>query len=99
MWKSSPSVRCRIYNKDGVSRINLAKELIQLLPDFDLPAYLLMDTWYTCVSLLDAASQKGLQVVGGLKINRILYPVGVRTKANEFALHIPKSETHLVTVG
>lgn len=90
---------CRLYTKDGRSRIDLAKELIDLLPDFHLPTYLLMDTWYTCASLLDAAALKGLQVVGGLKTNRILYPAGVRTSANQFALHISKSETHLVTVG
>lgn len=85
---------CRLYIKDGESRIDLAKELIHLLPDFHLPAYLLMDSWYTCT-----AAQKGLQVVGGLKTNRILYPAGIRTPANQFALHISKSETHLVTVG
>jgi hypothetical protein len=90
---------CRFYLKDGVSRIDLAKECIDLLPDFYLPAYLLMDTWYTCFPLLDTAAKKGLQVVGGLKTNRILYPAGVRTPANQFALHISKSETHLVTVG
>ena len=90
---------CRLYTKDGKSRIDLAKELIDLLPDFHLPAYLLMDTWYTCVPLLDAAAKKGLQVVGGLKTNRILYPAGIRIPANQFALHISQSETHLVTVG
>jgi hypothetical protein len=89
----------RFYTKGKESRIDLAKELIDLLPDFHLPAYLLMDTWYTCVSLLDAAAKKGLQVVGGLQTNRILYPAGVRISAKQFALHIPKSETHLVTVG
>jgi hypothetical protein len=90
---------CRLYTKDSVSRIDLAKELIQLLPDFHLPAYLLMDTWYTCASLLDVAAQKGLQVIGGLKTNRILYPAGIGTPANQFASHISQSETHLVTVG
>jgi hypothetical protein len=36
-------------------------------------AYLLMDSWYTSVKIIDVASTKGLQVIGGLKTNRVLF--------------------------
>jgi hypothetical protein len=85
----------RLYTK-GVSRIELAKEMLQQLPALDVPAYLLMDAWYTCADLLDAAAKQGLQVVSGLKTNRILYPAGISVAANQFASHM---EDHLVTVG
>lgn len=88
----------RLYTKE-TSRIALAQELLRQLPDSDLPAYLLMDSWYTCETLLDVAAQRGLQVISGLKANRIIYPQGVRTAANQFAQYISESETHHVTVG
>jgi hypothetical protein len=73
--------------------------MLQQFPALDVPAYLLMDAWYTCEDLLDAAARQGLQVISGLKSNRILYPAGIRVAANQFASHIGESETHLVTVG
>jgi len=89
----------RRYDKGGVGKITLACELLEKLPVFEHPAYLLMDSWYTCVKIIDCASIKGLQVISALKTNRILFPKGIRTSASVFAGHIGKADTRLVTVG
>ncbi|PTX53972.1 DDE family transposase [Melghirimyces profundicolus] len=89
----------RRYDKSGVGKIALACELLETLPVFEHPTYLLMDSWYTSVKIVDLASTKGLQVIGGLKTNRILFPQGIRIPGSAFAGHIRKADTRLVTVG
>lgn len=44
--------------------------------------------------------QKGFYTIGALKSNRIIYPMGIRQQASEFALHLRKNDPNisLVTV-
>ena len=63
------------------------------------PVYKDIDTWYPAKSVLQTATQSGCQVISGLKTNRIIYPLGIRQSLKEFAQHIRKRDTDVVTVG
>lgn len=90
----------QLFNKEKTeSKIQLSIHMIQRLPMFQQPVYLLCDSWYTSRSIIESALSKGIHLIGALKTNRILYPKGVRIQAKEFAKHIQKEETNVVTVG
>jgi SRSO17 transposase len=47
--------------------------------------YVLVDSWYTSRKLIEQCSQKGFHLIGGLRANRKIYPVGIGVKITEFA--------------
>lgn len=63
------------------------------------PVIALMDSWYTCQRLWDKAMEKGITMIGALKLNRILYPNGKRCPASEYVLSLPNGQYNLVKVG
>ncbi|MFJ8516405.1 hypothetical protein [Lysinibacillus xylanilyticus] len=63
--------------------------MMNQLPLLKQPTYLLCDSWYTSRTIIEAA----------LKTNRILYPQGICIQAKQFATHIKKDDTDLVTIG
>ena len=70
------------------------------LPIAERPAYALMDSWYTCPKVIDAFAAKGFHTIGALKVNRIIYPIGIGISIADFAENcIQKSDASLVTVG
>lgn len=73
--------------------------MIKRVPSLQQPVYLLCDSWYTSVSIIDAALAKGIHLIGALKTNRILYPQGIRIQAKEFTTYIQEEETDLVIFG
>ncbi len=73
--------------------------MVNQVPQFKQPTYLLCDSWYTSRTIIEAALSKGIHVIGALKTNRILYPQGIRIQAKQFATHIQKEATDLVTIG
>lgn len=90
----------QLFHKETTeSKINLSLDMIERIPSFQQPVYLLCDSWFTSRSIIEAALSKGIHVIGALKTNRILYPQGIRIQAKEFATHIQEDETDLVTVG
>lgn len=90
----------RLFDKETTdSKIQLSLDMINQVPILKQPTYLLCDSWYTSRTIIEAALSKGTHVIGALKTNRILYPQGIRTQAKQFATHIHKDDTDLVTVG
>lgn len=61
--------------------------------------YVLMDSWYSSESVLEASAKQGFHVISGLKTNRIIYPQGIRQPVKDFSSYVAKSDTDLVTVG
>lgn len=77
---------------------------IELIKDYESPTdeqvYVLVDSWYTSKKLVDACSAKGYHLIGGLRSNRKIYPVGIGVKISEFASkYMEKDDTRSVTAG
>lgn len=89
-----------LYDKSK-SKVDIVRDIAGELPVPPTISYLLCDSWYTNVKIMDAFLKKGFYTVGALKTNRILYPCGIRCKLSDFALHIriTDRDVRLVTVG
>lgn len=84
----------RLFDKETTdSKIQLSVDMMNQLPKFKQPSYLLCDSWYTSRTIIEAALSKGTHVIGALKTNRILYPQGIRIQAKQFATHVQKEDT------
>lgn len=81
------------------SKIDMAVELLDTLPKTDARVIVQMDSWYTCKRLWDKALEKGITLIGAMKVNRILYPDDHRCSAQDYAAMLPNDQYHLVTVG
>lgn len=79
------------------TKIDMTLDIIQSLPD-DAGAYVLMDSWYTNPSVLDACREKGCHLIGAMKSNRILYPGGKRIPAADLAASLDPGCFRPVTV-
>ena len=88
----------RCCPKNG-SKIDTSVQLLDNLPETNVPIIALMDSWYTCQRLWDKVMEKGLTMIGALKSNRILYPNGKRCPASKYAASLPNGQYHLVKVG
>ena len=88
-----------LYDKTK-SKIKIVQDIAAELPEAPVVSYFLCDSWYTSVDLMKSFLKKGFYTIGALKTNRILYPMGIRQKASELALHMRKSDPNvsLVTV-
>lgn len=89
----------RRCSPESGSKINMAVELLNTLPQTDARVILQMDSWYTCKALWDKAVEKNITLIGAMKTNRILYPDGHRCNALDYASMLPNGQYHLVTVG
>lgn len=87
------------YESEQNSKIDIACELLSMVPKSSFSTYVLMDTWYPAQSVLETCALSGFHVISGIKTNRIIYPYGIRQSIKEFASHIHKEDTDLVTVG
>ena len=81
------------------SKINMAVELLDTLPQTDAHIILQIDCWYTCKTIWDNALEKNITLIGAVKTNRILYPDGYCCSALDYAAIRPSDQYHLVTVG
>lgn len=76
------------YEKEGNrSKIQMAKDIVATVTLED-PTYVLVDSWFTSQTLVEACLSTGKHLIGALKSNRILYPAGIRQQAKEFAAYI-----------
>lgn len=89
-----------MYDKSK-SKIKIVQDIADELPVAPVVSYFLCDSWYTCCHIMDAFIKKGFYTIGAMKPNHILYPSGIKQKANEFALQLRKTDAavSLVTVG
>ena len=61
-----------IYKKNFRSKIDMAKNLIELLSKSLNKVCVLCDSWYSCQSIFNCWEKCGFEYVGGLKSNRII---------------------------
>ena len=89
----------RRCSSESGSKIDMAVQLLDTLPQTDAQVILQMDSWYTCKKLWNKAEEKKITLIGAIKTNRILYPDDQRCNAQDCASKIPNDQYHLVTVG
>jgi len=87
--------RCR---PESGSKIEMALDVIRSLPVAGCESFLLIDSWYTNSTIVNACVGKNYHVIGALKTNRILYPEGKRSSIKDFARSLTLGCFHPVTV-
>lgn len=91
---------CKDLKKNFKSKIDIAKDFIT---SFKTPSnceriYCLMDSWYTNNKLIEASLEKGYHLIGAIKSNRKISPLGISLQLSEFEKFISPNTLDLVTV-
>lgn len=90
-----------IYDKESMSKIKLAQNLIATLPKPEDKGFVLCDSWYSCKDIFNASKKAGYSYIGALKTNRVIFPKGnerLGIKLNKFATSLNIEDFDLVTV-
>ena len=90
-----------IYDKDSMSKIELASNLIKSLPKPINKGYVLCDSWYSSKTIFDSSKKSSFSYIGALKTNRVIFPKGherLGIKLHKFAESLDISDFNLVTV-
>ena len=90
-----------IYDKKSLSKIELAKNLIESLPKPQNKGYVLCDSWYSCKDIFNSSKKAGFSYIGALKTNRVIFPKGherLGIKLHDFAESLNIKDFDLVTV-
>ncbi|ARE87675.1 Transposase DDE domain protein [Clostridium formicaceticum] len=91
----------KIYDKEKMSKIDIAIDFISSLPKPINKGYVLCDSWYSCKAIFTASLKVGYSYIGALKTNRVIYPKGherLGAKLHKFAAGLDKDSFDLVTV-
>ena len=88
-----------LYNK-SISKIDIVQNIAKELPVPPVLSYFLCDAWYVSEKVINTFAQQGFYTIGALKTNRMLYPLGIKTKLRDLAALLSKTRTNfdLVTV-
>lgn len=102
-WDFRSYFRESYCQEEGIlfkSKNDLAIELINTCPvDDNEQVYVLVDSWYTSKKLIETCYKKGFHLIGGLRMNRKIYPAGVGIKISDFAsTYLKSTDLHPVTV-
>jgi len=89
-----------MYDKSK-TKIQIAQDIAAELPTVPVVSYLLCDSWYTSVKVINAFQAKGFYTIGAIRTNRLVYPCNIKKRINEFALFMEQTDcdVRLVTVG
>ena len=90
-----------IYDKDSMSKIELASNLIKSLPKPINKGYVLCDSWYSSKTIFDSSKKSSFSYIGALKTNRVIFPKGherLGIKLHKFAESLDIRDFNLVTV-
>ena len=90
-----------IYDKDSMSKIELASNLIKSLPEPINKGYVLCDSWYSSKAIFDSSKRSSFSYIGALKTNRVIFPKGherLGIKLHKFAESLDIRDFNLVTV-
>uniref|UniRef100_UPI001E5A8303 transposase n=1 Tax=Clostridium haemolyticum TaxID=84025 RepID=UPI001E5A8303 len=91
---------CEKHNKTFKGKSDIAIDFIE---SFNKPSncdkiYCLVDSWYTSQKLIESCLTKGYHLIGALKSNRKISPLGISIQLKEFAKYIDPSSLDVVTV-
>lgn len=91
---------CKDSNKPFKSKVDIAKDFISdfIAPDNCNSIYCLVDSWYTSTPLIESCLTKGFHLIGSVKSNRIVKPLGIRSKLSQLADSIDPSSLDIVTI-
>lgn len=89
-----------VMYKKSISKIDIVQNIAKELPVPPVKSYFLCDCWYVSEKIINTFAGKGFHTIGALKVNRMLYPFGIKKKLSEFAslLSVTRSDFRLVTV-
>ena len=90
-----------IYDKNSMSKIDMAKDLIKTLPKSKNKVYVMCDSWYSCKDIFNSSEKAGYSYIGALKTNRVIFPEGherLGIKLHQFAKSLNIEDFDLVTV-
>lgn len=91
-----------IYDKENMSKIQMAIEFVKSLPNPVNEGYVLCDSWYSNKKLFNASKKAGYAYIGGLRTNRVIYPPShtrLGIKLNRMSKILTKDDVSLVKVG
>lgn len=91
-----------LYQKDEMSKIELAQKALKEFPKPANNGYVLADSWYSCEAVFNASQSIGFQYIGALKSNRKIFPRGYKKdgiKISDFIKTLKQHELDVVTVG
>jgi hypothetical protein len=91
-----------IYDKENMSKIQMAIEFIKSLPPPITEGYVLCDSWYSNKKLFNVSKEAGYAYIGGLRTNRVIYPIGCERlgiKLNHMSKILTNEDVNLVKVG
>jgi hypothetical protein len=90
-----------LYDKTVQSKIQTAIDIISVLPTPPNKGYVLADSWYSSAKVIRASKKAGFNYIGGLKVNRVIYPKEhrVNRQVQGYAKELKIEDFHLVTVG
>ena len=91
-----------LYQKDDMSKIEVAKNALAEFPVPPNKGYVLTDSWYSCDALFNAAECIGFKHMGALKSNRKIFPRGHKKdgiKISDFIKTLKQHELDVVTIG
>src|SRR3712207_4600253 len=85
---------CEKHNKTFKGKSDIAIDFIE---SFNKPSncdkiYCLVDSWYTSQKLIESCLTKGYHLIGALKSNRKISPLGISIQLKEFAKYIDPSD-------
>lgn len=94
-------LRISLYDKQKQSKIQMALDIISMLPPPPCRGYVLADSWYSSAKVIKASNKAGYNYIGGLKVNRVIHPKEYRMnrQVQEYAKELKIEDFHLVTVG
>ena len=90
-----------IYDKNSMSKIDMAKDLIKTLPKSKNKVYVMCDSWYSCKKVFDSCDKSKFDYIGALKTNRVIFQKGHKRlgiKIHKFAMSLNIDDFNLVTV-
>jgi hypothetical protein len=89
-----------LYDKQKQSKIQMALDIISMLPPPANKVYVLADSWYSSKKVIKASIKAGFNYIGGMKVNRVIYPEGYRMnrQIQGYAKELKIEDFHLVKV-
>lgn len=89
-----------LYDKENQSKIQMAMNIISMMPTPPNKGYVLADSWYSSKDIINASKRAGYNYIGALKVNRVIYPKEHRInwQIQQYAKTLKEEDFHLVTV-
>lgn len=89
----------RLYHKESMSKIQLAKEQLLLALRYVKVREVIMDSWYMAAEIINLCTSKGIIVIGCLKSNRLICIHHRWTGVRDYFRRVQRSTMTLVIIN